>query len=58
MENPPEEIAIDPGEIAPLYEGEAKDDIWSTNPIILQKRPADDVDINKPRKTRGIPSSL
>ena len=53
-ENPPEEIAIDPGEIAPLHKGEAKDDARSTDPILLQKRPANNVDINQPRKTRGI----
>src|SRR5437879_369320 len=50
MDNPPKEIAIDPGEIAPPHEGETKDSTWSTDPviwsmdpIILQKRPADDV---------------
>ena len=36
-DNPPEEIAIDPGEIAPPREGEAVDTTRSTNPVILQK---------------------
>jgi hypothetical protein len=53
-DNPPEEIAIKPGEIAPPHEGEARDGTQSTDPVIPQKRPADDVDINKPRRTRGI----
>ena len=55
--NPPEEIAIDPGEIAPLHEGEAEDITQSTDPVILQKRQRVDlepVDINKPRRTRNI----
>jgi hypothetical protein len=34
MDNPPEEIAIDPGEIAPPCEGETKDSMWSTDPVI------------------------
>jgi hypothetical protein len=53
-DNPPEEIAIDPGEIAPLCEGEMKDSTRSMDPIIPQKRPADDIDINEPRRTRAI----
>jgi hypothetical protein len=53
-DNPPEEIAIDPGEIAPPHEGETKNSTWSTDPIILQKRPTDDIDINEPRRTRAI----
>ena len=55
--NPPEEIAIDPGEIAPLHEGEAEDITWSTDPVIPRKMQREDpepVDINKPRKTRNI----
>ena len=35
MDNPPEEIAIDPGEIAPPREGETKDSTRSTDPVIL-----------------------
>jgi hypothetical protein len=54
MDNPSEEIAINPGEIAPLCEGEMKDSMQSTDPVILQKRPANDIDINKPRRTRAI----
>jgi hypothetical protein len=54
IDNPPEEIAIDPGEITPPREGEMKDSTWSMDPVIPQKRPADDVDINEPRRTRAI----
>ena len=64
-DNPPEEIAIDPGEIAPPREGEAEDITRSTDPVItrstdpviLQKRSRaeeEPVDINEPRKTRKI----
>jgi hypothetical protein len=53
-DKPPEEIAIELGEIAPSRKGEARDSMQSTDPIILQKRPAEDVDTNKPRRTRGI----
>jgi hypothetical protein len=53
-DNPPEEIAIEPGEITPPREGEARDSMQSTDPIIPKKRPADDVDTNEPRRTRGI----
>ena len=56
-DNPPEEITIDPGEIAPPHEGEAEDITRSTDPVILRKRQRADlepVDINKPRKTRNI----
>ena len=55
--NPPEEITIDPGEIAPPREGEAEDITQSTNPVIPRKRQRVDpepVDINEPRKTRNI----
>ena len=34
MDNPPKEIAIDPGEIAPPREGETKDSTRSTDPVI------------------------
>jgi hypothetical protein len=54
MDNPPKEITIDPGEIIPLHEGKTKDSTQSTDPIIPQKRPANDIDINKPRRTRAI----
>ena len=66
-DNPPEEIAIDPGEIAPPREGEAEDITQSTDPVIPQNRSTDPVipqkrqraeeelvDINEPRKTRNI----
>ena len=56
-DNPPEEIAIDPGEFAPPHEGEAEDSTQSTDPVIPQKRQRaeeEPVDINKPRKTRNI----
>ena len=56
-DNPPEEIAIDPGEIAPPCEGEAEDTTRSTDPVIPQKRQRaeeEPVDINQPRKTRNI----
>jgi hypothetical protein len=53
-DNPPEEIAIDSGEITPPCEGETKDSTWSMDPVILQKRPADDIDINELRRTRAI----
>jgi hypothetical protein len=45
---------IEPEEIAPLHKGEAKDSMQSMDPVIPQKRPVDDVDINEPRRTRGI----
>ena len=56
-DNPPEEIAIDLGEIAPPHEGEAEDSMQSTDPVILEKRQRveeEPVDINKPRRTRNI----
>jgi len=55
MSSPPEELAIDPGENAPLFEGEEDRGNWSVNPIIPSKRPADTSDDPiGPRKTRGI----
>jgi len=51
----PEELAIDPGEDAPPFEGEEDRGNQSVNPIIPRKRPVDtSKDLIGPRKTRGI----
>ena len=44
MSSPPEELAIDLGENAPLFEGEEDRGNQSVDPIIPNKRPVDTSD--------------